>query len=360
MKLSLGRRLPLDLSKLPSYALFPGQIVAVEGVNTIGRSFIVQKLFAGAPLPLLKTPATELSRAMHTREGHPLSMWVANGPYTTSDNIQFMPLADLFDALANADPKPDTLVLGGPFISAEHPIVRTGEVSIELEGETVEMTFEELFNLTIAEPIRGWFEDNPHVQTTIILAPSTEDVFHHCVFPQPALARSLFTWPEDGVDLVKDKRVLLLSNPATFQLGELLVSMSTTDVMHHLLTEECSRETKVIRTGRMTRGVRALIQQRSVYPLFPAREGTPIDLAHMAKSNFRRHTPDIILLRSKLNCFALEANDVLCVNAGHISRGSSGGTYAKICINPAKVKDDAELSIANDVKSRAWVQIVRV
>ena len=360
MKFSGGRRLQLDLSKLPSFSIFPGQIVAVEGLNTVGRSLVVEKLFSGAPLPLPKTDSAELKRQIEMRNGHPISIWAANGPFTTSDNLDFLPLADLFEAIDNASSKPDVLVLNGPFVSATHPTVMTGDVSQELGGERVEMSFEDLFQLTIAEPIRGWIEDNPEVNTTIVLAPSTEDVFHHLVFPQPALDSSLFVWPDEGVDLVKDKRVLLLSNPGMFQVGEVLVSTSSTDVLHHVLMEETSRETKVIRLGRMARGARSLIQQRSMYPLFPAREGTPLDLAHLSKAGFNDRTPDIILLRSKLNYFALEVNDVVCVNPGHTAKGSSGGTYAKIMINPMKIDDKVKHPLPHDIKSRAWAQIVRV
>ena len=360
MKTSGGRRLQLDLSKLPSFSLFPGQIVAVEGINTVGRSLVVEKLYSGAPLALSKTEPAELKRQIEMRHGHPISIWAANGPFTTSDNLDYLPLADLFEAIDSAEPKPDVVVLNGPFVSANHPIVKTGDVSQDLGDERVEFSFEDLFKLAVSEPIRGWIEDNPDVHTTIVLSPSTDDAFHNFVFPQPALKRSLFTWPEEGVDLVKDKRVMLLSNPGMFKVGEVLVSTGSTDVLHHVLTEETSRETKVVRVGRMARGVRSMIQQRSMYPLFPAHEGTPLDLAHLSKAAFNDRTPDLILLRSKLNYFALDVNDVLCVNPGHTAKGSSGGTYAKIMINPMQVNEKIKHPVTHDVKSRAWAQIIRV
>ena len=110
----------------------------------------------------------------------------------------------------------------------------------------------------------------------------------------------------------------------------------------------------------MARGVRLMIQQRSMYPLFPAHEDTPLDLAHLPKAAFNERTPDLILLRSKLNYFALDINDVLCVNAGHTAKGPSGGTYAKIIINPMEVDEKVKHPVTHDVKSRAWAQIVRV
>ncbi|NXE57736.1 DPOA2 polymerase, partial [Casuarius casuarius] len=42
---SAGARVPLDLSELPEYSLFPGQVVAVEGTNSTGRQLVASKLY---------------------------------------------------------------------------------------------------------------------------------------------------------------------------------------------------------------------------------------------------------------------------------------------------------------------------
>ncbi|NXW37999.1 DPOA2 polymerase, partial [Phaetusa simplex] len=42
---SSGGQIPLDLSELKEYSLFPGQIVALEGTNSTGRMMVVSKLY---------------------------------------------------------------------------------------------------------------------------------------------------------------------------------------------------------------------------------------------------------------------------------------------------------------------------
>ncbi|NXH37582.1 DPOA2 polymerase, partial [Dicaeum eximium] len=44
-----GAQVPLDLSELPEYSLFPGQVVALEGTNSTGRRMVVSKLYEVTP-----------------------------------------------------------------------------------------------------------------------------------------------------------------------------------------------------------------------------------------------------------------------------------------------------------------------
>ncbi|XP_010191528.1 PREDICTED: DNA polymerase alpha subunit B, partial [Mesitornis unicolor] len=48
---SSGAQIPLDLSELREYSLFPGQVVALEGTNSTGRKMVVSKIYEGVPLP---------------------------------------------------------------------------------------------------------------------------------------------------------------------------------------------------------------------------------------------------------------------------------------------------------------------
>ncbi|NXC78402.1 DPOA2 polymerase, partial [Anhinga anhinga] len=46
---SSGGQIPLELSELKEYSLFPGQIVALEGTNSTGKKMVVSKLYEVTP-----------------------------------------------------------------------------------------------------------------------------------------------------------------------------------------------------------------------------------------------------------------------------------------------------------------------
>ncbi len=85
--------------------VFPGQSVCVYGLNPTGHVFIAQRIVTHVPPPLPAAepaPATgagsglgpTLSVSAADRQGG-LSMVVAAGPYTLSDNLSYEPLEDL-------------------------------------------------------------------------------------------------------------------------------------------------------------------------------------------------------------------------------------------------------------------------
>ena len=85
--------MPLNVDKLPGYQFFPGQIVALRGINTSGRDFTVQEILT---MPTLGSAAStrETLEAHRERirggpdamdsdsEPSPLNILFASGPYT--------------------------------------------------------------------------------------------------------------------------------------------------------------------------------------------------------------------------------------------------------------------------------------
>ncbi|CAN0562753.1 unnamed protein product, partial [Laminaria digitata] len=123
-----GQRVHLDLRELQSFALFPGQAVAVQGVNGSGGRMVARGVIDGVPRPLPSSAPSELVRVQHGAElggGRALSIFAAAGPFTTSDSLVYEPLNDLLGAVRAA--RPDVVVLMGPFVDAEHPKVRGGK-----------------------------------------------------------------------------------------------------------------------------------------------------------------------------------------------------------------------------------------
>ena len=59
IKYSMGRRVKLNLENVTNASLFPGQIVAVHGVNPSGYCFIAQKIVDTALPAMPSTPIVE-------------------------------------------------------------------------------------------------------------------------------------------------------------------------------------------------------------------------------------------------------------------------------------------------------------
>ena len=111
-----GNRVKLDVSSMSSYSLFPGQIVAVEGMCPSGHTLIVSKIHSNVMAPKIKVSVESMKK--HKK---PLSCFVASGPFSTSTDLNFDPLEDLLGVVAKE--KPDMLVLVGPFVDSAHPLI---------------------------------------------------------------------------------------------------------------------------------------------------------------------------------------------------------------------------------------------
>ena len=98
----------------------------------------------------------------------------------------------------------------------------------------------------------------------------------------------------------------------------------------------------------MDSSLEMLLLQRSYYPLIPNNANEDIekndyiistDLRKLKHPSMKMNIiPDIILTSSVMNTFAKKINGTLFINPGHIYKGSSLGSIAKIGIYPTNVK----------------------
>lgn len=136
-----GARVRLDVSRLPSFRLFPGQVVALRGTNPSGHCVVAAQLLPGLAAPPARTPLAELSGFASATGRRGLALVVAAGPFTSSEDLEYAPLGALLDYCAAQVPPPEVLLLLGPFVDAEHPLVR---------GGLLEESFEELYALRVS------------------------------------------------------------------------------------------------------------------------------------------------------------------------------------------------------------------
>jgi DNA polymerase alpha subunit B len=228
-----GRRVLLKLDQNLPYSLFPGQIVLAEGVCSTGREFVAKRVISNIPQPRLQVDPNDLLKFQYSKSfqgGAPLSLVVAVGPFTTSDNLEYEPLRVLLGKML--EDKPDVLVLVGPFVDASHPSIADGLAKLVNEDTNVEkiLSYEMIFiKKIIMEGLEQLFVEEPDIPTNIILIPSLLDAHHEHVFPQapfgdrdpvdtPFYEERLGTL---DVPFSKDsdvrKRVHLLPNPCMFR-----------------------------------------------------------------------------------------------------------------------------------------------
>jgi len=181
-----GARIPLKLQKISSFAFFPGQILAVKGVNSSGGYFQVQEILEPPKLPPASTLVSNLMAYAKRLEAGPVSVFIASGPYTTNDNLDFEALEELCTKCA--EQQPDVVILTGPFIDSAHPLIQTGD--FDLEDGNEDGTIEDLFRQKISRKLQRI------TNSLIILIPSVRDaVSKHTAFPQEGLKRKHLDLP---------------------------------------------------------------------------------------------------------------------------------------------------------------------
>jgi DNA polymerase alpha subunit B len=157
----------------------------------------------------------ELVELTQEAGGRGRSYVVAAGPFTTTEDLSYEPLAALLEYCTAH--RPDVLILVGPFVDAEHPLVRDG---------TLDETFEEVYASRVGAQVAE-FAEREGVSTRVLLVPSTRDAHHDPVLPQPPLPACA--------------GAATLANPAVFACDEVVVGCCAADWLMACTKEEVSK-----------------------------------------------------------------------------------------------------------------------
>jgi DNA polymerase alpha subunit B len=312
-----GLRVPLKVDSLSSYEFFPGQIVAVRGINASGSYFAAREVL---DVPLLP-PAASLPSTLDTINGRvgttpededsassALNVIVSSGPYTTDDNLDFEPLHAICEKASET--YADALILIGPLFDIEHPLLASGDFDLPDDPsiEPDKATLTDAFRIMVAGPIGRLAQAVPSI--TIILVPSVRDAVNkHVSWPQEPYGRKELGLP---------KQAKMVSNPVTISLNEVVIGISAQDILYDLRREE-------VLVGRpkennmLARLPRHVIQQRHFYPVFPPvnrtnlpkpgteeriATGMPLDVSYLKLGEWWNVRPDILVMPSALTPFA--------------------------------------------------------
>uniref|UniRef100_A0A671QTW9 DNA polymerase alpha subunit B n=1 Tax=Sinocyclocheilus anshuiensis TaxID=1608454 RepID=A0A671QTW9_9TELE len=269
-----GRQVPVDLSELKEFSLFPGQVVVMEGMNPSGETFVATKLYEGIPLPF---HCPEVKQEMD-EVSEPVMVVMACGPYTPSESLTYDPLIDLI-TIINKD-RPDVCILLGPFVDSKHE---------QIEKNQVTETFETIFKRCVDSIVEGTKGSG----CRLVFVPSQRDVHHHYIYPQPPFNLSSLSKDDSA-------RVTLASDPCTLLISNVTFGLTSTDILFHMGAEEISCGTG---TERFTRIMKHMLTQRSYYPLYPPAEEVNMDYDKFQQFSQMNLTPDILIVPSELRYF---------------------------------------------------------
>lgn len=160
------------------------------------------------------------------------------------------------------------------------------------------------------------------------------------------------------------RRVHCVSNPCTFRINEIVVGVTSTDVLFHMSADELNAH--LVPGSRLARIAQHLVQQQSYYPLFPPSCEANLNFAQAQHWRIPCQ-PDLLILPSKLTSFARTVchDQSLVVNPGHLTRNTTGGTYAVLDVHPLegesleKVGGD-DVRMAHAIAQRTRVEIRKI
>ncbi|KAK8923482.1 hypothetical protein KSP39_PZI019429 [Platanthera zijinensis] len=322
-----GQRVRVDIEKLHQFSLFPGQAKLYLYMCQNGHCLMASKVIENSPIthddgimpPAKKQALDHEQKGSPRRKSRLLSVVVAAGPFTTTDNMLFEPLKELLAYATRRQPQ--LLILMGPFLDSEHPEIKKG---------TIDRSFDEIFSVEILRKLQDYVQ---YMGSTVrvILVPSTRDANHDFVFPQPSF--------DIEISDETKHQISCLANPCLFSANEIMVGCCTVDILKQLSSEEISRNPVDASGDRIGRLAMHLLSQHSFYPLYPPSVNVPLDFSLAPEAMDIPLTPNVLLLPSDLAPFIKVLNyessgekvcNCLCVNPGRLSKGIGGGTFVDL------------------------------
>lgn len=336
----IGQRIPLDLSNLQEFSLFPGQVIGLKGRNPTGRTFIVHEILQ---LPTLGAPVSSLEDLSETGSpGLGTKIFVAAGPFSNLISCNYSKLESLVSKI-NDTIKPQVAILFGPFVDLANKQVQLGDIEVPaLSANHQPKNLDDVFRVLVT-PILKKIDS----QIQVILVPSLRDaVSKHASYPQSSMDRKKLGLP---------KNFKCFPNPSAFSINEVIFGTSNLDVFKDLKEiYKSNGESLQLSSNRFERIANHIFDQRRYYPIFPgsvksttdpsastlydgmmAEElgetdigGSCLEVPYMALSELGESLPDVMIIPSELKYFAKVIRGVIVINPGQFIRPSKDASRA--------------------------------
>lgn len=358
----IGQRVPLDLSNLQEYSLFPGQIVCLRGTNPTSRSFIVDEIIDAPELGAAVSSKREIEEysQLTTNSGGLKIMYVA-GPYSNSHSLNYKKFEELVERI-NTTVKPHTVVLFGPFVDVTNTSVLNGEIKIDDGNQQAPRNLDEVFKRCFVPIIK---KINPRI--SVVMVPSLRDAcVKHCSYPQDSFNRKEFGLP---------KNVKVFPNPSSFSINEMLIGVSNVDVFRDLrdvYKGDITSSTGKVSLNRFDRISNHIFEQRRYYPVMPGSikkkmkdqeldvltngfmneelietdiGGSSLEIPYLGLAELGDSLPDVLVIPSELKFFAKVINGVVVINPGFFIRPNlnptkEDGSYVIMDVKAPDVNDE--------------------
>lgn len=254
-----SKRMTLNLSKLSSYAIFPGQMVAIKSFSTKTELFVYE---------ITSSIKQTFPKTIHI--DHHLNFSIAAGPFTDPDNLDYLPLKKFLRYLPTSPP--DVLILIGPIIDANHNLI----IKRKLQEDIV-VLFDKVINM-IQSALAS--------HSKIIISSSPKDILGK-VYPTFA-----FTKSSDKIHYIPD--------PSIVSVNDISIGLTSVDCLSHILEQELVKNPHL---DKIKRSVNYLFSQKSFYPLSPIHKDVNIDSSLFDKFCNLNFIPNVMILPGTMNCF---------------------------------------------------------
>ena len=320
------RRVRLIINECNEYILFSGQIVGAVG-RMMGDNthFHADTLVCGPALPAVRTGSAVLTAPVHVT--------FASGPYSPDSDLVFDSISEL--EVRVREQAPDKLVLMGPFLDVNHPVIASGTVEDSF-GRAV--TFEDVYRQEIIPKLARLARACETARTELIIVPALTEARFDFPLPQPPLNTSAAPiW----ASLVKElpASVVFASNPARITIGDVSVMVTSTDALSSVNTNILFKQSTEDPTalGRLDACMDQLLRSRCLFPVMPS--GLRIEPAMRGNLEITDDSqlPHIVVVPSLSGKrFIKKISGRVFVNPGFMSDASgTNSSIAEIVIGPS-------------------------